>query len=1384
MKYVSGSRSYINVNMKVKKTYQVLIRKKDSLENIKKKLRQHCKLRNSARLFYDGREMNANDTPENLGIEDGHHIEVYNNMIGGGGQIFLNEEGILDALNEDKNDTDKNETDTDKNETDTVESLLEDLNDDTNENSNSTPYKFELENTVENINPDMSEIETERNYGSEDLQGNNSEFINQLRQEYRDGKLLKSNNLHKKIICLLDLPTICPAELRRLKHLYETKLKHDEWNADKIEIVNSLKKTTKKRKLNNLKVERNMRKRSKIAIPDCIEENMHSPKYVSSKVTESRSLLTPKQRKQRKMLLAKLKTTTPSPLKRKDFVSEEEMRRFSATVHLFAELRLGSIRKLQDFRLKSKDFKDLIQFAGPGSKWNLLKGRSITVYKNLWRNMTKSKHVYRGHANTGFENDLKVHEPIAPFCPFEHCKTGIMSQMDLDLIIMTPPKLNSYVLDTKQIGTSSRRLFGSNSKNYQTEEFKSPEEGKTDAISEILEPITECGAGKTDFFENEKEHSGINEIFKCEISNCEFSFETTVGLRRHQRKVHNLEIFQNKAKYCKFCGKNIIFLDQHMRIVHKNLVGGTICDVCKKPVSGDIKKHRAICIKCLFCAKIIKKKQRLLKHMEICQEKENISNKDLSNVKNNPGHHIGLLNGPQSLTIYDSGLQGTSSTEQLLGGPVVVNPAMVTQAELLGSDQKTYCIDYTNKPVPLNVKRSSFPFDKEEDNEFYISELEDNDSEEFTRKRRYNKDEVEKELRNVDAMKNLQLAGDDAIENKFRSYMQQKKKRKNMKQVSTVEIYTKVVRNHILPAFHSLVNPFDARWLLDCKTPKDCKISGERRKFVKDEEPIYMTSTIVEEILKKIDAYGEESGSERGIILSAIINFLEFIELHFASKLDVYGPGPLEKLNPYHKGVTNFLAATGLWRKSNNEKDQAHHSNKVRESYEKPNNDIEILERYQEYLKSLGRQTDIEKVLKFSHKESPLPTDGEWTRLGHIVMGEIVMSTGKRPKVPRDLTVGAYVDKTPGFNPHEVSAGDCIIDEEKNNEKIFRRVNPNLPPKHLACIHQLKEKKAECPVMCVDRKDPDGYNIYVDWDKNQSSTGPSFLHLTKHIKSLMDAYDIIRTRFFQGRKSNISPSTNWLQEDNTPFFLNSAGSSFQFIDLKHIQEVMGLDVTSYSFRRIVTTWALSHESEMIRNAEEDALNHGAKIARDRYLQNKQSKPQMLTQKYKEQEHIFPKTVVEQIKITEKMSLSQLKETEERRTKQRYANIVSKDAEYAKARQENRPLGPRQRLLTSDRNRFRDMVEDLLKESIEISLRKFSPKMWRNFIIRLVFTADEPKGFELRKLWVKIYKGDLRWGVRDARRRALVQNQAINTRPDRNSWIAFCLRKSLKTDMSM
>ena len=57
---------------------------------------------------------------------------------------------------------------------------------------------------------------------------------------------------------------------------------------------------------------------------------------------------------------------------------------------------------------------------------------------------------------------------------------------------------------------------------------------------------------------------------------------------------------------------------------------------------------------------------------------------------------------------------------------------------------------------------------------------------------------------------------------------------------------------------------------------------------------------------------------------------------------------------------------------------------------------------------------------------------------------------------------------------------------------------------------------------------------------------------------------------------------------------------------------------------VVTTWALSHDSEDVKNAEEESLRHGLEVAMDHYLQNKQIKLQILTQTYIKEECILPK----------------------------------------------------------------------------------------------------------------------------------------------------------------
>ena len=134
----------------------------------------------------------------------------------------------------------------------------------------------------------------------------------------------------------------------------------------------------------------------------------------------------------------------------------------SVAVHLWAERKHGGVKFLQHVQLTDKHFQDIVDFTGPRSKWNLLKDRSILQYKNMWRNGNrkemKGNHSYRGHHETGFETELKVHNTCIPFCPFEHCKPGIMSPFDLDLAILTPPQKPTPI-NADASTKSKRRLF-------------------------------------------------------------------------------------------------------------------------------------------------------------------------------------------------------------------------------------------------------------------------------------------------------------------------------------------------------------------------------------------------------------------------------------------------------------------------------------------------------------------------------------------------------------------------------------------------------------------------------------------------------------------------------------------------------------------------------------------------------------------------------------------------------------------------------------------------------------------------------------------------------------------------------------------------------------
>ena len=280
---------------------------------------------------------------------------------------------------------------------------------------------------------------------------------------------------------------------------------------------------------------------------------------------------------------------------------------------------------------------------------------------------------------------------------------------------------------------------------------------------------------------------------------------------------------------------------------------------------------------------------------------------------------------------------------------------------------------------------------------------------------------------------------------------------------------------------------------------------------------------------------------------------------------------------------------------------------------------------------------------------------------------------------------------------------------------------------------------------------------------------------------------MVKSKFFQEKNSKNTNANDWLDKETTPFFLNSSGSPFKSVDLKHMSAVMGIDVSAYAHRRIISTWALSHKLEEIRSAEEETLQHSLKVAKNAYLQNKQLKPQKLTQTYIEEECLLPENIREEIKRTEICAKSAILETEEKRQRKQHESLLKEKEDTKQLQQEKRPLGPRHRILDVDRNQFKTLMDDITNDRIENNLKQKKPLQFRNFFVRTVCATKGVKGEEIRDIWTKVYQGDLRHGVRDARLKAKEKNwprvdsTAYLQKQDRNSWIASSLLKSFQTE---
>ena len=280
---------------------------------------------------------------------------------------------------------------------------------------------------------------------------------------------------------------------------------------------------------------------------------------------------------------------------------------FFLAVHLWAEDNFGSTKILQQKRLKKADFQDIIDKTGPGTRYNLLKSRTSSQYKCLWRNLFGSKQVFRGHPKSGYENEFRLHSPSKLYCPFEHCSTGIIKPVNplaVDLMLMTPER-SKEILSVK--GLSSKNLFNT------LEEEMSQDDDEMLIQKETIEHVTNK---ETDVH---AEKNKLKILLKCKQIDCSKEFTTTFGLHQHIKKDHQDLNIKIGSEICYICKKTVRYLDFHMKTVHYSMLEEEKCDICGKSMRKGMKKHRGGCIFCPHCGKKEAKRLRLLKHIKNCK---------------------------------------------------------------------------------------------------------------------------------------------------------------------------------------------------------------------------------------------------------------------------------------------------------------------------------------------------------------------------------------------------------------------------------------------------------------------------------------------------------------------------------------------------------------------------------------------------------------------------------------------------------------------------------------------------------------------------------------------------------------------------------------------
>ena len=234
-----------------------------------------------------------------------------------------------------------------------------------------------------------------------------------------------------------------------------------------------------------------------------------------------------------------------------------------------------------------------------------------------------------------------------------------------------------------------------------------------------------------------------------------------------------------------------------------------------------------------------------------------------------------------------------------------------------------------------------------------------------------------------------------------------------------------------------------------------------------------------------------------------------------------------------------------------------------------------IMKGVQDYINSDEFNVQKTLLIELGCKKTKIPSAIEYMNSTNWLLEQLICIGGNRPCALLGITLKDWEDRKPGYCPFFQDEENEMMDDDPENDSRKVLKNPFTKPNGSVS------------------KEPTGVIVNSETDKIAGGQ-PCYIWFPNALVDLVNVHSLMAEKAL--------PLTADVYHPKTRLFLNSQGKEITRIECKHFKNFIGLPITTYDFRRSLSTFCLDNKVEAIRSAEPSVLRHRVETGYAYYYQ--------------------------------------------------------------------------------------------------------------------------------------------------------------------------------------